>query len=461
MRHRSSLRQAWLVARRELRERVRSKGLWAGTVAMLLIVVAAIVVPQLAESRNVTKHVGFAGAVPEALPGEVVDQGQAQDVTVRVHRFGDQTAGEEAVRDEDVDVLVADGRRLLWRGGADDRLRAIVTGAIQMVAVRQRASAAGITADQLAAIAAPVEVENEELGISAGRSPDDETAAYVMSVLLLIALASYGQLVLTGVVQEKSSRVVEVLLARMPARSLLAGKVAGIGLIGLGQFVLTALAALLATAAVKSVDIPAISGDVLAWVVVWFVLGYAIYAMLFGAFGSLASRTEDASSIAAPATTLLLVGYWASLLAVTADPEGAWARLVSYFPVTAPFAMPGRVALGVAPWWEPVAAAALTLVAIAGLVVFAGRVYAGAILRTGATVKVWDAWRGTSGPADVCTTPTTHGIPRTTNGALAGVALAGAVYVFTRDVIMGLAVGAGFYAVGSRIAKVRHHDAVR
>ena len=395
----TGVRQGWLVARRELRERLRSKGLWAGTVGMVLIVVAAIAVPQLADSGTVTKHVGLAGAVPEAFSGVLIDQGQAQDVTVRVHRYGDRVAGEDAVRDDDVDVLVADGRRLLWRGDADDRLRAIVTGAIQMVAVQERASAAGITPDQLAAIAAPVEIENEELGIAAGRSPDDETAAYVMSILLLIALATYGQLVLTGVVQEKSSRVVEVLLARMPARSLLAGKVAGIGLIGLGQFVLTAVAALVATLAVESVDIPAISGDVLAWVVVWFVLGYAVYAMFYGAFGSLASRTEDASNIAAPVTTLLLVGYWGSLLALTGDPEGVWARLVSYFPATAPFAMPGRIALGVAAWWEPVAAAAITLAAIAALVAFAGRVYTGAILRTGATVGLRDAWRGTPAPA--------------------------------------------------------------
>ena len=442
---------------------MRSKGLWAGTVGMLLIVVAAVVVPQLADSGTVTKDVGFAGAVPEALPGMVIGQGQAQDVTVRVHRFSGRVAGEEAVRDEDVDVLVAEGNRLLWRGDADDRLRAIVTGAIQMVAVQQRASAAGITPDRLAAIAAPVEVENEELGIAAGRSPDDETAAYVMSILLLIALATYGQLVLTGVVQEKSSRVVEVLLARMPARSLLAGKVVGIGLIGLGQFVLTAVAALLATLAVESVDIPAISGDVLAWVVVWFVLGYAIYAMLYGAFGSLASRTEDASSISAPVTTLLLVGYWGSLAAVTADAEGTWARLASYFPVTAPFAMPGRVALDVAAWWEPVAAAALTLAAIAALVVFAGRVYTGAILRTGATVRLVDAWRGTPVPAAPRPSPITERITRATNGALLGIALiaAGAVYALTRDVIMGVAVGAGLYGVGSRVAKVRHHDVAR
>jgi ABC-2 type transport system permease protein len=271
--------------------------------------------------------------------------------------------------------------------------------------------------------------------------------------------------VLTGVVQEKSSRVVEVLLARMPARTLLAGKVAGIGLLGFGQFAVTALAALVATMAVDSVDIPAISGDVLAWVVAWFVLGYAVYAVAYGAFGSLASRTEDASSIAAPVTTLLLVAYWASVIVVSGDPDGGVAQLVSLFPATAPFAMPGRVALGAAAWWEPFLAAALALAAIAGLVWLGGRVYTGAILRTGARVKLLDAWRGTPAAAPTPaagdhgprpTSPAAGGIDRSTGAVLVGAAVLGAAtYVVTRDVVMAVAAVAGAYAVGSRIVTAR------
>jgi ABC-2 type transport system permease protein len=388
----SRTRQIWLVARRELRERSRSKGLWAGTAFMLLIVVASIVVPTLADGGTVTRDVGFAGRVPDGLPAAVVEQGSAVDVTVRTHRYDDASTGEQAVRDEDVDVLVVDARRLQWRGQADEQLQAIVAGAVQLVAVQERAAELGISPDELAALAAPVGVDNEELGVAAGRSPDDETAAYVMSVLLLIAMASYGQLVLTGVAQEKSTRVVEVLLARMPASTLLAGKVTGIGLLGFAQLAVTALAALIAAQVVDTADLSAVSGEVLAWVVVWFVLGYAIYAMAYGAFGSLASRTEDASSIAAPVSVLLIVAYWVSLVAVTSDPEGGWARLASWFPASAPFAMPGRVALGVTAWWEPFLAAALTLLALVGLVALAGRVYTGAILHTGATLKLRDAW---------------------------------------------------------------------
>jgi hypothetical protein len=156
---------------------------------------------------------------------------------------------------------------------------------------------------------------------------------------------------------------------------------------------LTALAALLASLTVRSVDLPVVNGGVLAWVLVWFLLGYALYAIIYGALGSLASRTEDAQAVAGPVGYTLVAGYWASFLAISADPDGPWARVLSLFPATAPMAMPGRIALGTTAWWEPPVAVLVTLAAIVGLVSLAGRVYQNAVLRTGAKVRLRDAWR--------------------------------------------------------------------
>ena len=174
-------------------------------------------------------------------------------------------------------------------------------------------------------------MSNVELGQVAGRSPDDETAAFIMTVLLFMTIATYGAMVLNGVVEEKASRVVEVLLARIPARSLLAGKITGIGLLGLGQVAVTALAALVAATTISGVDLPAVSGGVLAWAVVWFVLGYALYATVFGALGSLASRPEDAQSAAGPVSVLLVLVYFVSFAAI-GSPDTAWARAISLAP---------------------------------------------------------------------------------------------------------------------------------
>ena len=364
-------------------------------------------------------HVGFTGTTQATLPGTVIDQGKAVDVTVRPHYYGGVAAREKALCGHDVAVLVVDAHTLTWPGKPDERLRAIVTGAIQLVAIQQRAAAAGIDPGQLQAVVAPVPVENQQLGLVAGRSPDNEAAATIMS-LLLMAILLYGNLVLTGVAEEKSSRVVEVLLARMPARNLLAGKVAGIGLLGFAQFTVTALAAFVAALAAGSADIPAVSGGVLAWVVAWFVLGYALYAMAYGALGSLASRTEDASSVAGPVSYVLVAAYWAAYMVVASNPDSTGSKLISLFPATAPFAMPGRIALGAAAWWEPVIAAALTLAAIAGLAVLAGRVYTGAILHTGPTLKLREAWSATTRPGPRAAEPPARrtGTPMRTPRAL-------------------------------------------
>ena len=404
----NGLRQGWLVAVREMRERSRSGGFRAGLVVMLVVVVAMVALPSLIDTWGGTKDVGLVGASPAGLSRAIRQQGEAVGVTVRVRAFDGVAAGRHAVRQGRVDLLVVDARRLEWQGRADEQLQTVAAGAIQLVAVHERAAAAGISPEDLRALVATVPIEKVEIGLVAGRGPDDGTAAIVMTALLLVAIVLYGNLVLTGVVEEKSSRVVEVLLARMPARNLLAGKVTGIGLLGFAQFTVTALAALIATKVVDSIDVPAVSGGVLAWVIVWFVLGYALYAMAYGALGSLASRSEDAQSVAGPVGYLLVAAYWASFLAVSGDPESRWSRLLSLFPVTAPFAMPGRIALGATTWWEPVVAVALTVVAVAGLVVFAGRVYTNAILHTGPTLRLRDAWHSDK-PAP---SSTPSGVPR-------------------------------------------------
>jgi ABC-2 type transport system permease protein len=391
-------RQGWLVAVREMRERSRSSGFRAGLVVTVIVVVAMVVLPNVFDTSGGTKDVGLTGASPAGLSQVIRDQGDAAGTTVRIHRYDDVAAGREAVRADEADLLVVDARRLEWQGRADEELQATVSSAIQLTAVQERAAAAGVDPDELLAMVAPVPVEEMEIGLTAGRGPDDGTAAIIMTALLLMAIFIYGNLVLTGVVEEKASRVVEVLLARMPARNLLAGKVLGIGLLGFAQFVVTAIAALVATLVVDAVDVPAVSAGVLTWVVVWFVLGYALYAMAYGALGSLATRTEDAQSAVGPVGYVLLAGYWASFIAVSGDPDSSWSRLLSLFPPTAPLAMPGRLALGAAAWWEPLLAVVLTVATIAALVVIGGRVYTNAILHTGPTLRLRDAWRGTTVP---------------------------------------------------------------
>ena len=296
-------RQGWLVATRELRERSRSPAFRASVVLMIVAVVAVLILPTLIKPGG-TRNVGVTGSAPAALAATIIQQAHSAGGTVRVHRYLTLGAGEQAVRQGHLDVLVADAQRLEWRGEPDEQLKAVVTGAIQLATVRERADAAGISPG---ALLAPVPVTSVQLGSVPGRGPGDEAAVLVMTAVLFFGISVFGQMVLTGVLEEKANRVVEVLLARIPPRTLLAGKITGIGLLGLAQIGVTALAALVAVATVPSIEVPAVRGSVLAWALVWFVLGYALYATVYGALGSLGSRVEDAQSVAEPVWRMALV----------------------------------------------------------------------------------------------------------------------------------------------------------
>jgi ABC-2 type transport system permease protein len=395
--------------------------------------------------------------------------GGAVDTTIRIHHYDTRADGEAAVRDGDVDVLVVDAQQLEWRNHADEQLKAVVVGAIQLIALRDRAEAAGINADQLLAIVEPAPVADVELGQIEGRSPDDETAAFLMTMILFFSISTYGAMVLSGVVEEKSSRTVEVLLARMPARNLLAGKIAGIGLLGLAQIAATALVALVAASLTDSFDVPAVRGSVLAWAVVWFVLGYSLYATVFGTLGSLASRTEDASSITGPVSIILVLGFFASFAAI-GSADTTWAQLVSWFPLTAPLAMPNQIAMGAATWWDPLVAVILILATIAALVVLGGRVYTRAILHTGATLSLGEAWRGAPRPSHqespvtirptqpkevvAVTQPTTREARTPIYVIVVAIVVGGVVFALAGDFVLGVGVGAAVFVLARQGIKV-------
>jgi len=479
MKGRQGVRQGWLVTRRELRERARSRAFLASMALMVVIVAAMLIVPAMLKPGGGTRDIGLTGRAPAGLAATIAGQAHAAGLKARIYRYAHLAAGEQAVRQGHVEVLVSAGQRLEWQGRADQQLKAVVTGAIQLAVVRERAAAAGIRPEAAAALLAPVPVSSVELGHVAGRSPADETAVIVMTGILFFCITIFGAMVLNGVLEEKGSRVVEVLLARIPARALLAGKIAGIGLLGLAQIAVTALAAFIAVTAVGSIDIPAIRGTVLAWAVVWFVLGYALYATLYGALGSLGSRAEDAQAVAGPVMVFLPVAYFASFFMI-AQPASAAAKAISYFPLTAPFAMPGRIAMGATAWWEPVLAVVLTLATIIGLVQLAGRLYTGAILHSGPALSLKDAWRSTTtaipgpSPARAHTSTTLRHRARALAGGkttmtqrdlashrllitvLTGIAVALGVTVaiLTSDVILGVIAGFGFFAVATMMVRL-------
>jgi ABC-2 type transport system permease protein len=378
-----------LVAGREITERTRSRTFAVSTLAVVAVVVAAVVLPGLGDPTT-RIEVGVTGTAPTALPAALREGARADGARLALRRYPSVEAGEAALRDDRVGVLIVGGRRLVWKAEPDPRVQAVVTSAVRSLAVAERAAELGLSPAQAGTmLTAPVPVRH-----LVPPDPDRdarEIAAMVGALGLLTVLLWYGMAVAEGVAQEKGGRVMEVLLSRVEPRELLAGKVIGIGLVGLAQILLALAAASVAILAFDTLDVPSAVPATLASAVLWFVLGYAFWSVAFAALGALVSRPEDLQAAAGPLTWTLTIAAVGSMFA-TESPDAWYMRLASLVPITAPFVMPVRIAVSDVPAVEIALAVVVMIAATAALVRLAGAVYAGALLRTGVRPRARDLW---------------------------------------------------------------------
>jgi ABC-2 type transport system permease protein len=387
-------RRLWLVARREWNQRARSRAFRISTLISVLIVVAIIVVPEMyGGGVKPTRTIGVVGESSPQLSTFLRESGDQLGLSVKTRGFADEAAGRAALRSGDVSVLLVDQRALVWKAEADVQVRAIVTSAVQTLQQQQAIDDIGLTPGQAQRLLRPPDLPATSLEPATKERSARVALALIGMVLLFMAIAFYGGFLLVGVVEEKSSRVVEVLLSRLRPTELLAGKILGIGLVGLAQFAVVAGSALAALVLSGNTLAPKTTPSTIGWILFWFILGYGFYSVLYATAGSLVSRQEDAQSIQFPITAVLLVGY---LLAFTAaeSPDSVAAVAGSLLPPTAPMVMTVRMAQGGVPWWQIVLSVALMVVTVYGMVHLAGRIYAGAVLRIGPRVRLREAWRG-------------------------------------------------------------------
>jgi ABC-2 type transport system permease protein len=378
-----------LVAGREISTRIRDKTFLISSGVILLVVLGAMVFQAVAASGANSVTVAVVGDASTLKPA-LVAQGHVVGADVTVRALADEAAARRALAAGDVDGAVIDGTgaspRLLVQRSPDSTLTATVKGAVTQVAVGRQLAAAGI-----GGLHAP------DVGVTAidpGGDPTGErTGIAVIGIIVLYTLLILiSQFVAQGVVEEKSTRVVELLLSTMKPWQLLAGKVIGLGLLGLAQIVAIAVVGVAGALVFDLVSLPGqLIGTVLS-VVAWFVLGYAFYASLFAAAASLVSRQEDLAGVITPLSMVLVVGFFVALQAGS-NPTGSLATITSFVPGLSPLVMPVRVAAGGAGWLEVVLAVVIQLVAIALVVRLGGRIYAGALLRTSGKTKLREALR--------------------------------------------------------------------
>jgi ABC-2 type transport system permease protein len=293
------------------------------------------------------------------------------------------------VAEEDVDGALVTGSgepELLVRQSADGPLQAVVQGAVAQLAVTQQLAEAGVTG-----------LDVPEVGVTPV-DPDAEgdgqrvVVAIIGTAVLYSLLLLFGQFVAQGVVEEKASRVVELLLATMKPWQLLAGKILGLGVLGLAQILFIAIVGVTGALIFDIVDIPGDLVSTAVSVVLWFVLAYALYAAVFAVAGSLVSRQEDLGTVVMP-TTLVLVAAFIIGVQASADPDGPLAVVTSFVPGLSPLVMPVRQAAGGVAAWEVALSALIAVLAVALVVRIGGRVYAASLLRTSGRTRFREALR--------------------------------------------------------------------
>ena len=379
-----------LVATREFVERIRERSFLVSTAVSALILLAVIVLPQLLGGDGKSRVI-VSGQDAVTVAAAVHSQAQASGLDVVVVPAGDAAADRVAATRGDVDALL-DGSTVIARSRPDPALLAVLDAAYRQVAGAAALTEAGLDPTKVEqALAVP------PLHVSTA-TPDDpqadqrKTIAFVATIVLYGQIIGYGFWVAVGVVEEKASRVVEVLLATVRPRVLLTGKIVGIGLLGLVQLLLLGAVAVTAGRLSGGLDLTGQAVAVLGVVVGWFLLGYSFYAGVFAASAARVSRQEEVQNVTTPVTMLLLVSFLAGIYASN-EPDSTLTSVLSVVPPFSALVSPPRVAAGTMPGWQLALSVGLMLVAVVWLVRVAARLYEGAVLRTGARVGLREAWR--------------------------------------------------------------------
>jgi ABC-2 type transport system permease protein len=396
----SARRAVALVTAREIVARGRNKAFIFTTGIMIVGIVAMVVILRFvggsSGSSSSTVGVTPAGA---ALARPLTSIGNSLGTTIKIRPVADASAGERALRAGDLDAVIlgtdSAGRRIdvAVHREIDDDLRSVLT-------VTARQSALDTEVTRLGADPVSVDAAVAGAGVSvtslepprADRTPR-VVLGVVSGVLIYLALIIYGQVVATSVVEEKSSRIVELLLSTIRPWQLMAGKVIGVGSIALTQLATVGAVGLAAALGLGELNLPtSLALSAVAWALLWFLLGFFTFALLFAAAGALVSRQEDIGSVSAPLTMAIIIPYVIGISTLPGNPNNRLVEILSMVPLCSVTLMPMRAALGVAGWQLAIALAG-TVVTLTFLVAATGRVYGNAVLRTGTRVRLADALR--------------------------------------------------------------------
>lgn len=380
----TSSRATGLVISRELHEAFRRRSLWIIFGILFVGSCVAMVLPDLLDEGSTHYDVaivtssGDADAFVAALRPVI----HAQDSTVSFGSVDSVAAAKKLVDDGKVDVAAALGDTpvVITRSGENDTLVAASRQAIASNMVAARLRAEGV--DPAAVAVTPARIVAVDVD-----DADRRAAVFVLSIVVYLVLLLLMTSAATGVAIEKSNRISEVLLAVVKPGALLFGKVIGVGIVGLTGMLVAALPVVVKAAA--GGDLPAGLGPALGAALVWFVLGLGVYLTIAGALGALVERQEEAGSVIAPLSILLVATY---IFAQSAADSG-FGTFLAIFPLTSPLVMPARIALGNATTAEIVASLLVGIATVFLTVRVGGAIYRRGIVHTGRRLRLREVFR--------------------------------------------------------------------
>jgi ABC-2 type transport system permease protein len=387
-----------LVATREIQQRLRGRIFRVATGITLLVIAAAVVIPTLGGGGSDKSKVGVSGTLTTAERAVIYNVATQVGSVAEIVSEPSAAAARADVANGTIDLAIVNSNDIIVArapSDGDDSTTALAARALALQLGEQRAEAAAkLSPTQKEALSniEPVAIT----GLKPAKSSDsDQGTAVIGLILLFMMLSQYGTWTLMGVMEEKASRVVEVLLAALRPNQLLGGKVLGIGALAFAQATILVGFALGLGAAVGSNVLNGTAPIVVVSVLGWLVLGYAFYSWVFAAAGSMVERQDQVQAIAFPLTVPLLIGYISSITAVSSGHASLYVTVLAYLPPTAPFAMPVLVSLHAATWWQFTLSAVITLASTVFVARFASAIYRRAVLRTGGRVKLRDVVGGT------------------------------------------------------------------
>lgn len=383
-----------LVATREIVVRALNKGFLIGLAVTVTMIGGLIGFSAYMDSRTDSFDVAVVTGDEAALTavGSAREEAATSDegIELTVLQVDDAAAAKAALEDETADAWLSSGATGAtvaaddagwslagWRepdGGLADLLGTTVRDQV----MSDRADGAGTTIE---ALTAGSEIEAERLD---GNPVDPQVvffAGFVLAFLFFTGAVGSGAMIAGSVIEEKQSRLVEIIATAVPLRQLLAGKIIGSSVIALAQNLLLAGIGLVGLSFTDlSAVLPAMTATMI-WFVVFFTVGFVAVAALYAVAGSLASRTEDLQYTTTPLMMLLMGVY-----IVTFSADGVLERVLSYVPPASIVSMPVRVLNGDALWWEPIVSLLVLVVATLGAVLLSERAYRGALMQTGGRV---------------------------------------------------------------------------